>query len=190
MLMSYIYATLDSVITAIKYDVFNINCITNFVNFVITLYSDKKEFFSKHLIKDIVLFKKYNFIINHIYFPQNNFIDKYKIQENLNKNQDKDNDKDNEKENIQIVNYNNNNSLDNFILEKVIEKYDINKYLIKTKEDFSLNTEELKNNIFHAGINPYIKDDPEMQIFMENYTGEKNNYMKDKDLMISNFIEI
>lgn len=111
---------------------------------------DRKELFSKQLLKDINLFKKYSFIINHIYFPENN--------QNAN-----------DKQELNIEN-------------KISEKYDINKYMIKTKEEFSLNSEELKNNIFNAGINPYIKDDPEMKIFMRKYLEEKNY---ENDLMSS-----
>jgi hypothetical protein len=175
-IMSYIYSTLNSVITAIKFDIFNIKCVMNFINIIITLYSDKKELFSKHLLKDIELFKKFSFIMNHLYYPQNNFIDIYKKQ--LNKNN---------QENNPLINSidNNNNLFDIFILEKIIEKYDISKYLIKTNEDFSLNSEQLKNNMFYAGINPYIKDDPEMGIFMKRYI-EENNIKK--DFMIGNLI--
>jgi len=157
--MCYITITMDSVITAIKNDIFTVKCALNFINFIITVYSDKKEFFANHLLKNIDLFKKFSYIINHIYFPENNFnfIDK------KNKN-------------------NNNNDMENFIFEKVLDKYDINKYLIKTKEDFSLNSDEMKNNIFHTGINSYIKDDPEMLIFMKKYLEEKNSK---NDLMLS-----
>lgn len=154
-LTNYIEVAFDSIVTAIKYNVLSIQTSFSFINFIITLYMDKRELFSKQLLKDIDLFKKYSFIINHIYFPENY-----------------ENEKDNQK------NINN----ENFIEEKILEKYDINKYMIKTKEDFSLNSEELKNNIFNTGINPYIKDDQEMKIFLSKYQDEKKH---EKDLMSS-----
>jgi hypothetical protein len=160
--------------TAINYNVFTIKLANSFINFIITIYSDKSDIFAKYLLDDVDLYKDFNFIFNHILNPEDNFNNKdYGILKN--KKAKKQNKKNYEIEDDLETNLDFLQNLfmtEDGIFKKINEKYDINKYEVKDKENFDIHSDKINMLMFKDGITEYIEDDEEMQIFLEKYLEE------------------
>jgi len=160
---------------SIKYNIFTIKLANTFINFIITIYSDKTHIFSKHILEDMDLYRDFNFVITHIFNPEDNFIAKdYKTIKNK---KVKNNDKklDQNEEDIEM-NMNFLQSLyinEETVMKSLREKYDINKFELKEKEDFDIHSHKINALMFKDAITDFIEEDEDIQVFLDKYLEEE-----------------
>lgn len=162
---------LSFIVSAINYDVLTIKLVNTFTNFIITVYSDKAEIFTNYLLQDVEMFKNFTFIINHIFNPEDYFVFR-----NFNKKKQP-KDKVNQDENLDFL-----QSLyltEDLVVKKIREKYDINKYSIKDREDFDIHSHKINNLMFRDAISQFIQNDEEMKVFLDKYL--EDQLIKTKD---------
>jgi len=163
------------VAASIKYNIFTLKLANMFVNFIITIYSDKTDIFINYFIEDLDLYRDFNFILAHIFNPEDNFIAKShkSIKNKKGKNSDKKSEQ--PEDDIEM----NLNFLQNLyineetIIKSLIEKYDINKYDLKEKEDFDIHSHKINVLIFRDAITEFIEEEEEIQIFLDKYLEEE-----------------
>jgi len=171
-LINYSKLVFGFIAASIKYNVFSLNLANSFINFIITIYSDKTDIFTKHLLDDLELYRDFNFILTHIFNPEDNFIAKdNKTTKNKKGNNNKDKKSEQGEEDIEV----NLNFLQNLFITKetvmnsLREKYDINKYNLKEKEDFDIHSHKINSLMFKDAITEFIEEDEEIQVFFDKY---------------------
>lgn len=160
---------------SIKYNIFTLKLANTFVNFIITIYSDKTDIFTNYILEDLDLYRDFNFVLTHIFNPEDNFIARsYKDVKNKKiKNTDK------KFEQIEEDTEMNLNFLQNLyiseetVMKSLNEKYEINKYDLKEKEDFDIHSHKINALMFRDAMTEFIEEDEEIQIFLDKYLEEE-----------------
>lgn len=160
---------------SIKYNVFNIKLANAFINFIITIYSDKTDIFSRHLLEDLDLYRDFIFILTHIFNPEDNFIAKdYKTTKNKKpKNNNKSSEQGEDDFELNLGFLQNLYITEETVMKCLREKYDINKYDFKEKEDFDIHSHKINTLMFKDAITEYIEEDEEIQVFFDKYLEEE-----------------
>lgn len=177
--------------SAIKYNVFTLKLANTFINFIITIYSDKTDIFFKHLLEDIDLFRDFNFILNHIFNPEDNLLIKdyenIKIKKKKNNNKKLEQvDEQNSEVNLDFIQ--NLYVTNETVMNKLNDKYEISKYNLKNKEDFDIHSHKINTLMFKEAITEFIEEDEEMQLFLDKYLEDQsavsNTHQSDFILLI------
>ena len=160
---------------SIKYNIFTLKLANTFINFIITIYSDKTDIFSKHLLEDVELYRDFNFILTHIFNPEDIFIAKdYKTFKNKKgKNNDKKSDQPGEDNEMNLRFLQNLYITEETVKKSLTDKYDINKYDLKEKEDFDIHSHKINALMFKDAITEFIEEDEEIQVFFDKYLEEE-----------------
>lgn len=147
-----------------------------FINFIITIYSDKSDLFGKYLLEDLDLYRDFNYILTHVFNPEDNFIAKNQIaainkKPKIKKDKKSDNEEEDYEMNLDFLQ--NLHVTEETVMKSIREKYDINKYDLKDKEDFDIHSHKINKLIFKDAITDFIQEDEEIQIFFDKYMEEE-----------------